>query len=194
MSDPEWAARIDAAIGEGPAQRDVRDDLDAGRRALRRRRLAVGLSAGTVAVVAALTLPMALSTATGGGADRRDPAAQPFVPTSTPSAIAAGPVAGIDDGADPGRERVFRVDEVYRFRFDPETGTFRLPEDLTLAGETEAGDLRVFELDLGGGESLYLGLRRDGSGVTSREPSGHLDAVAEILAAAGPDRAPETDR
>ena len=53
MSFPELLQHeLDEAIGHGPAHRPVEDRIDAGRRALRRRRAAVGLAAfGMVAVV-----------------------------------------------------------------------------------------------------------------------------------------------
>ncbi|WP_162602539.1 hypothetical protein [Nocardioides daejeonensis] len=181
MPDLDWPTRIEGAFGDGPQPRGVADDLEAGRRALRRRRRSV-MTAVSAAAVATVVVPMAFLQAHPDG-DAVRPA---FAPTSSPSAVAPEPG---------GQEIVLTIDDLHQIRYDRASDTLRLPEKLRLLGDTTIGNLHVFEVDLGDGQSLYFGARTDArGGVAARDVSGHLDAQAELLAAARPDAAPRTVR
>lgn len=89
--DQQLRDRLDAAIGEGPAHRELGQRLKAGRQAVRRRRLAAGGAALATAAVVGFGAVAVTSGGSGGNGDREPQVAADPTTSSTPSQSASGP-------------------------------------------------------------------------------------------------------
>ncbi|MBA8805971.1 hypothetical protein FB382_004316 [Nocardioides ginsengisegetis] len=85
----DWQQRIEASFGDGPAHPGPAPLIEAGHRALRRRRTAI--AASTLAVLAVAGTAGVVGAAGGGGAAARDVPVASQAPTVAPSPQAASP-------------------------------------------------------------------------------------------------------
>ncbi len=97
-TDTDWHDRLDSSFGDGPARPDPTPLLEAGHRALRRRRTAIAASA--LAVLAVVGTAGVVG-ASGGGTTARDVPAASQAPTTAPSqqAVALQPHTPLAESA-----------------------------------------------------------------------------------------------